>query len=60
MRSKVDAFFDPAPGAKMSAAQMLDREGHHEDDGDHMQSFFKKGSQAAPVEVNKRSILADI
>ena len=39
---------------------MLDMEGHgHEDDGDHMTKFFKPSGKAS-VEVNKRTILADI
>ena len=40
---------------------MLDMEGHgHEDDGDHMHRFFQGGKNAAPIEMNKRNILADI
>lgn len=61
LRSKVDAFFNPAPGTdKLSAAQLLDQEGNgQEDDGDHMHSFFNK-TKGEAVEVNPRSILADI
>ena len=40
---------------------MLDMEGHgHDDDGDHMHRFFQGGKNAAPIEMNKRNILADI
>ena len=40
---------------------MLDMEGHgHEDDGDHMHRFFQGGKNAAPIQMNKRNILADI
>ena len=64
LRHKVDAFFNPAPGAdndRVSAAQLLDQEGHgYEDDGEHMHSFFNKDGKSAAVDVNPRSIHADI
>ena len=60
----MDAFFNPAPGGegKFSASKMLDQEGlGYEDDGEHMNRFFdKSGKSAEPLEVNKRSIVADI
>ena len=63
-RQKVDAFFNPAPGgdSRVSAAKMLDEEGlGFEDDGEHMNKFFDGSVKtASAVEVNKRSILADI
>ena len=63
LRSKVDAFFNPAPSReKVSAAQLLDEEGNgFDDDGDHMRSFFDKGAaQASRAETNRRTILGDI
>lgn len=63
IRQKVDAFFNPTPGGagRLSAAKMLDEEGlGYEDDGEHMSRFFDGSKTGGAVEVNKRSIVADI
>ena len=60
-RKEIDEYFlNPVP---QSASKMLDNEGLDLDDGDHMQSYFKKGGDARdlePVESNRRTIMPEI
>ena len=60
-RKEIDEYFlNPVP---QSASKMLDNEGLDLDDGDRMQSYFKKGGDARdlePVESNRRTIMPEI
>ena len=56
-RKAIDDFLNPVP---ISASKMLENEGIGEDDGNHMQSFFKQSTQSEVLEMNRRSIMPEI
>ena len=43
-----------------SASKMLENEGVEQDDGDHMESFFRKRDVGAEPEMNRRKIMPEI
>ena len=43
-----------------SASKMLENEGLDQDDGNHMESFFKRKDDGAEPEMNRRKIMPEI
>ena len=43
-----------------SASKMLENEGLDQDDGDHMESFFRNRDVGAEPEMNRRKIMPEI
>ena len=56
-RKAIDDFLNPVPA---SASRMLENEGLDQDDGDHMESFFRKRDIVAEPVMNKRKIMPEI